>query len=117
MKVNQYRCPDVLGDNRYENGQLPVNSDQRWIADAFEAELQGLKLSEPPAMSTADRRLALCDMILTEVGGDDPEELAIRAEAEALWGLCFSPTDRGAIERYLIARRAHVDLVRAVLGQ
>jgi hypothetical protein len=91
-----------------------MNSDQRWIVDAFEAELAAIKFSEPQPMWDADRRLALADMILTELPGDDPEELAIRAEAEALWALCFNPTDRDVIERYLATRRAHLELLQSV---
>jgi hypothetical protein len=90
-----------------------MNRDQRWIADSFEAELAAIKFSQPQPMWVADRRLALADMILTELPGDDLEELAIRAEAEAVWALCFSPTDRGVIERYLSTRRAHLELLQA----
>jgi CHAD domain-containing protein len=61
-----------------------------------------------------DRRLRLAEMVLTEIPGDDFGEMALRDIAEAVQELCFSPRDRDVIERYLGARRAHLDALKSL---
>lgn len=60
-----------------------MNSDQRWIVGALLDELQTLKFNEPPPMHTVNHRLALIDMVLTEVAGNDIEELSLLGIAKA----------------------------------
>lgn len=91
-----------------------MNRDQRWIANAFLHELDRVKFYEQPRMHTIDRRLALAEMVLTEIPGDDPEEIALRADAEALRELCWDPTNVNVIARYLEARAAHANLLKSV---
>ena len=44
-----------------------MNRDQRWITDAFLAELENLKRGESAPMDVTSKRLAMCDMILTDL--------------------------------------------------
>lgn len=93
-----------------------MNGDQRWIADAFLAELSTVKLNEQPPMHVIDKRLLLAGMVLTEVPGDDPEEVALRAQAETLRDLYRDPTDPvGVVNRYIAAQRAYLDLLKSML--
>jgi hypothetical protein len=94
-----------------------MNPDQRWIADAFLDELDTLKVNELPPMHVVDRRLAHCEMVLTEIPGDDPEEIALRANAEAVRDLCREPRDLEVIQRYISTRRAHLELLRSLLPE
>ena len=92
-----------------------MNNDQKWIADAFLKELEGVKFTEEEPLYKSDRRLQLAEMVLTEIPGDDLDELAIRATAEAYRDLWHSPGDPKAIEHYLEVRRAHLDILKSLL--
>lgn len=94
-----------------------MNSDQQWIVNAFLKELEGLKFTGTEPLYKVDRKLKLAEMVLTEIPGDDPEEIALRATAEAVRDLCLLPTDKEVIERYLSTRRAHLDLLKSVWPQ
>jgi hypothetical protein len=92
-----------------------MKPDHRWITDAFLTELEGIKFTEPEPLYKSDRRLKLAEMVLTEIPGDDLEELAVCAVAEAYRDLWHSPSDRDAIEHYLEIRRAHLDVLKSLL--
>jgi hypothetical protein len=91
-----------------------MNNDQKWIADAFLSELEGIKFSEPEPLYKSDRPLQLAEMVLAEIPGEDLDELALRATAEAYRGLWHSPGDWDAIEHYLEVRRAHLDVLKSL---
>lgn len=91
-----------------------MNKDQVWIAAAFLAELEGMKFSESEPLYKSDRRLKLAETVLTEIPGDDLDELALGATAEAYRDLWHSPTDPDAIEHFLEVRRAHLDVLKSI---
>jgi hypothetical protein len=87
-------------------------ANTRWVVDSFLAELSSLRLRDiAPAMHVVERRLLLADMVLAEVGEDDLECLAIRAMAECLVSLCWTPTDLEVIGDYLAARQAYLEVL------
>lgn len=87
-----------------------MNSDQKWIAGALLDALQTLKPNETPPMHTVNHRLALIDMVLTEVAGNDIEELSLLAIAESAQDLCLDSGDPDAIDRYRAALCAAVEI-------
>jgi hypothetical protein len=91
-----------------------MRTGQRWVVDAFLAELGTIKLNEPdwPA-HVVEHRMVLASMVLLEVELDDPECFALRGIAWAVLDLARWPADVATVERYLQARRCHVDVLQA----
>lgn len=92
-----------------------MNNDQQWVVDGFLDEIQTIKFTEEEPLYKLDRRQKLAEMVLTELPGDDPEELALRGVAEAVRDLCLSPGDPDVITPYLEVRRAHVDVLKSLI--
>jgi hypothetical protein len=90
-----------------------MNRDQRWIVNAFQTALEDLKPFEVEPAHRVDMRLQLAEMVLAEVAGDDPEELANRADAEAVRDLYLS-TNPNAKQRYVEVRSAHLELLKSL---
>jgi hypothetical protein len=87
----------------------------REVVRAFLNELSTLRLKDTePAMHVVERRLLLADMVLSEVGEDDLECLAIRAMADCLINLCWTPTDLDVVGDYLAARQAYLEVLTVV---
>ena len=78
-----------------------MNNDQQWVVDGFLDEIQTIKFTDEEPLYKLDRRQKLAEMVLTELPGDDPEELALRGVAEAVRDLCLSPGDPDVITPYL----------------
>jgi hypothetical protein len=87
-----------------------MNSDQKWIVEAFLKSLIGIKLRGPEPGHKIDLRLQLAEMVLTELPGDDLEELANRAHAEALRDV-YLTTDPQRHERYEQELRAYIKML------
>lgn len=89
-----------------------MNSDQRWIADAFLRELKGWRVSDiSPPLYLVDRRMTLAGLVLAEIGPDDLECLALRGVASAAQDLCLSPASLSAARRYVAARWAWLGIL------
>lgn len=87
----------------------------RDLVRAFLAELSSLRLADTaPPMHVVERRLLLADMVLTEVGEDDLECLAVRALADAVTNLCWTPMAPEVVDDYLSARRAYLEVLVSV---
>jgi hypothetical protein len=91
-----------------------MNNDQRWIADAFLKDLEGIQFSDHEPLYKSDRRLKLAEMVLMEIPGNDLDELALRATAEAYRDLWHSQGDIEAVEHYIAMRRAHLEILKSV---
>jgi hypothetical protein len=70
-----------------------MNRDQKWIVTKFLESLTDIKLRESESAHKIDYRLQLAEMVTTELPGDDIEDLAHRADAEA--ASAKMPADRG----------------------
>lgn len=90
-----------------------MNRDQRWITDAFLAELENLKRGESAPMDVTSKRLAMCDMILTELDDADPEQMAWLATASAFQEVCLDPMNPDVIDQFRAVLNAHAELLRA----
>jgi hypothetical protein len=87
-----------------------MNSDQRWILNAFLKSLSDIKPGEPHP-HRIDLRLQLADMVIHEFSGDDIEQMIHRAHAEALREFYLTP-DPHRHERYEAACQAYLDMLR-----
>lgn len=90
-----------------------MNSDQRWIVDAFLKSLQDMQFREPEPPHKIDLRLQLAGMVLDELPGNDLEELASRAHAEALRDV-YLTTDPQRHERYEQELRAYIEVLKSI---
>lgn len=86
---------------------------REYVVRPFLAELAVVRLNQSVPLYVVQRRILLAEMVLADVPGDDPEEMAIRGRADALIDLCWSPRDLDVIERYLSAGQTHLDLLRS----
>jgi len=77
-----------------------VGPDVRWIVRHFLAELEKVDLRDTnPPLHILNYRLALADMLLTEVDDTDLECIAVRALAERIRDLCLTPGSLDAMGR------------------
>lgn len=90
-----------------------MNSDQKWIVNAFLESLIGMQFRRPEPPHKIDLRLQLAEMVLTELPGNDLEELANRAHAEALRDV-YLTTDPQRHERYEQELRAYIKVLKSV---
>ena len=91
-----------------------ITASTRLVVQAFLDELNHWRLRDfTPALWVVHRRLVMAQMIQAEVGDDDLEALALQALAEAVIDLCWSPQDLPTLERYVAARQAHLDVLKA----
>jgi hypothetical protein len=70
---------------------MTMTPHTRELVKSFLEELDKVRLTDQPPMHVVSRRLALASVIREDVPGDDLEELAVRAEADALTDLCWVP--------------------------
>lgn len=86
----------------------------RELVCAFLDELSSWALKDTaPPMHVVERRLLLAEMVLTEVGQDDLECLALRALADATVNLCWTPMDPVIVSDYVSARQAYLEVVES----
>lgn len=101
--------------------ELPVNEDTRWVVRAFLDDQGRIDVRKDPPLHIIAFRLALVDMVLTEVETDDLECLALRAVGETTRDLYMTPPRTrarvDAIEAWLSARRAHLEVIKAAYGE
>jgi hypothetical protein len=90
-----------------------MNRDQKWIVTKFLESLTGMKLKETEPAHKVDYRLQLAEMVLTELPGNDIEELAHRGNAEAVRDFYLMP-DPERHERFERAMRAYVDTLESL---
>lgn len=86
---------------------------RRFIVRPFLAELDAVKLKTSVPLHVVHRRVLLAEHVLADVEGDDLEGMALRALAEAMIALCWSPRDRDIIDCYLTARRGYLEVQQA----
>ncbi len=96
--------------------------DTRWVVrhfldDQYRINVKELDATRPHIISY---RLALVDMVLTEVEDDDLECMAIRAMGERTRDLYMTPNltqaRLDAINAWVAARRAYLEVVKAAYG-
>jgi hypothetical protein len=87
---------------------------RQYIVEPFLSEINSIKLRESVPLHVVCRRIALSRHVLDDCPGDDAEELALRGIADATVDLCWHPKDRPVIDRWLAARRGHLEVLQAV---
>ena len=85
----------------------------RTTVAAFLKSLDDLTFTGPDPLDRVDYRHQLAECVLDELNCYCAECRAVDMIAAAVRDLTFSPRDRGGVERYLAARRAHIDAVNA----
>ena len=91
-----------------------MNSSDRMVVQAFLDELAGWRINDTnPTAHKTQRRMALAEVVSTEIQGDDIECLALRALAAAATDLCISPADAPTIEAFLAAKRTYLEIVQS----
>lgn len=86
-----------------------MNNDQRWIVRSFLNSLVDLKLGYSEPSHRIHYRLLVAEMVLDELPGNDIEELAHRAHADALRDL-YLTTDPNRHDRYEKALNALIEI-------
>lgn len=94
-----------------------MRSGQRWVADAFLAEVDRVKLNDPPDLARQDRLLRLARMVVVElVDETDGEAAALVRFADVVDRYCFDPTDPLMVLEFVAARQAYCDALAARLS-
>jgi hypothetical protein len=99
-----------------------MNEDTRWVVNAFLADQDRIdpgKLDTTP-MHVVGYRLALIEMVLTEVEDDDLECMAIRALGDSTRDLYLTPAYSqarlDALKAWVAAKRAYLEVIKAAYG-
>jgi hypothetical protein len=90
-----------------------MNSDQQWIVRSFLKSLGDIETREPEPPHRIDLRLQLADMVLTELPGNDPDEVAVRAFVCALRDV-YLTTGPQRHERCDMALRGCIDVLKSL---
>lgn len=83
----------------------------RDLVSEFVAELAGVQFDAVQPLHRVERIMLLAEMVLTEVAGDDLEEMAVRSLASAAVDVCLSPEDPEVVRQFLAVRRMHLNVV------
>jgi hypothetical protein len=90
-----------------------MNSSDRALVRSFIAEFDSWKIGDTnPPIYLTQRRMAIAEMILTEIQGDDLECLAVRAWATAATDRCISPDDVPTAKAFVAAKRHYLEMLQ-----